>query len=117
MRMRLRDHTGAWYHPDSGRWDKLTHLRDSAAKVESDTGVAIIVARTRMPVRIGPLRLRARMFEVAVSDKTDRPGRAGWTRVRTAKSAADIIRGIGLGARATSATATQFIEQERDCDR
>lgn len=101
MRRRLRDHTGAWYDPDPRRPDRLTRLREAAAKVEADTGVVIIVARARLPVRIGPFTFGARMFEVAVADHIPGPVRAGWTRVRTASSAADIIRGIGLGARAT----------------
>lgn len=98
MRMQIRGDDGQWYCPDPGQWDALTRLRDSAAKVESDTGLVIIVIRSMMPVRLGPFTVRVRAWGITVNDSADQPTETGWTRVRTVKSAADVIRGIGLGA-------------------
>lgn len=109
MSRQVRDDDGRWYCPDPGRWDALTRLRDSAAKVEADTGLVIIVMRSAMRVRLGPFTVRVRAWAITARDSADRPREAGWTRVRTAKSAADIIRGIGLGTRVL----THFMERNR----
>jgi hypothetical protein len=114
--MQVRGDDGQWYCPDPGQWDALTRLRDSAAKVEAESGLVVVVVRSRMRVRLGPLTVRVLAWTITVGDSVDRPCESGWARVRTAKSAADVIRGIGLGARVRTGKAKRHRGEDDPMD-
>lgn len=96
--MLLRDGEGNHYEAPRRASDPTTRLRRLGARAEHDTGVIVIVVATRLAVKIGPVPLRLRGWEIVVSDSAQTPSSAGTVRTCRYREAAALIRGVSMGA-------------------